>query len=68
MGSGRDKKKKAKEKKDGPVVGKGADKTDRKTAKNEEKKERRADKRLAGAPFYKCRECATGKAGQLQQA
>jgi hypothetical protein len=49
MGSGRDKKKKAKEKKEGPVVGKGADKTERKTAKNEQKKERRADKRLAGA-------------------
>jgi hypothetical protein len=35
MGSGRDKKKKAKEKKVGPVVGKGAEKTERKTHRNE---------------------------------
>ena len=48
MGSGRDKKKKAKEKKDGPAVGKGAEKTERKTVKNEDKKERRTEKRLAG--------------------
>ncbi|KAF8055334.1 KLHDC4 [Scenedesmus sp. PABB004] len=48
MGTGRDKKKKAKEKKVGPVAGKGSEKTERKTRANEEKKDRRADKRLAG--------------------
>ncbi|KXZ49944.1 hypothetical protein GPECTOR_18g102 [Gonium pectorale] len=48
MGSGRDKRKKAKERKDGPVAGAGPIKTEKKTAKNEAKKERRADKRLAG--------------------
>ncbi|PNW78421.1 hypothetical protein CHLRE_09g398200v5 [Chlamydomonas reinhardtii] len=48
MGSGRDKRKKAKERKDGPVVGVGTVKTEKKTAKNEAKKERRADKRLEG--------------------
>jgi hypothetical protein len=48
MGSGRDKKKKAKERKDGPSAGRGAEKTERKTRHNEEKKERRTDKRLAG--------------------
>jgi hypothetical protein len=35
MGSGRDKRKAAKEKKAGPTAGKGADKTERKTHKNE---------------------------------
>ena len=35
MGSGRDKRKAAKEKKGGPVVGKGQEKTERKTKKNE---------------------------------
>ncbi|GLI65322.1 hypothetical protein VaNZ11_008865 [Volvox africanus] len=48
MGSGRDKRKKAKERKDGPAVGTGAIKTDKKTARNEAKKERRAEKRLEG--------------------
>jgi hypothetical protein len=48
MGSGRDKKKKAKEKKDGPTAGKGAEKTEKKTKANEQKKERRTDKALAG--------------------
>ncbi|KAG2454221.1 hypothetical protein HYH02_001255 [Chlamydomonas schloesseri] len=48
MGSGRDKRKKAKERKDGPVVGVGLVKTEKKTAKNEAKKERRAEKRLEG--------------------
>ncbi|GLC36147.1 hypothetical protein PLESTB_001375400 [Pleodorina starrii] len=48
MGSGRDKRKKAKERKDGPVAGVGSVKTEKKTAKNEAKKERRADKRLEG--------------------
>ncbi|GIL55654.1 hypothetical protein Vafri_11205 [Volvox africanus] len=48
MGSGRDKRKKAKERKDGPAVGTGSIKTDKKTAKNEAKKERRAEKRLEG--------------------
>ncbi len=40
MGSGRDKRKKAK----GHVAGKGAAKTERRTEKNEEKKERRVEK------------------------
>jgi hypothetical protein len=35
MGSGRDKRKAAKEKKGAPVVGKGQEKTERKTQKNE---------------------------------
>jgi len=35
MGSGRDKRKAAKEKKAGPAVGRGQEKTDRKTQKNE---------------------------------
>lgn len=35
MGSGRDKRKAAKERKDGPAVGKGQEKTERKTKKNE---------------------------------
>jgi hypothetical protein len=35
MGSGRDKRKAAKEKKDGPAAGKGQEKTERKTQKNE---------------------------------
>lgn len=35
MGTGRDKRKKAKEKKDGPLPGKGDAKTERKTQKNE---------------------------------
>ena len=35
MGSGRDKRKAAKERKEGPAVGKGQDKTERKTQKNE---------------------------------
>lgn len=48
MGSGRDKKKKAKERKGGPSAGRGAEKTERKTRHNDEKKERRTDKRLAG--------------------
>lgn len=48
MGSGRDKKKKFKEKKGGPTAGKGAEKTERKTKANEIKKERRTDKKLAG--------------------
>ncbi|GFR48646.1 hypothetical protein Agub_g10599 [Astrephomene gubernaculifera] len=48
MGTGRDKRKKAKERKDGPVVGTGAIKTEKKAAKNEAKKERRAEKRLEG--------------------
>uniref|UniRef100_A0A383WDZ9 DUF4110 domain-containing protein n=1 Tax=Tetradesmus obliquus TaxID=3088 RepID=A0A383WDZ9_TETOB len=50
MGSGRDKKKKAKEKKDGPAAGagKGAEKTERKTKANELKAQRRTDKALAG--------------------
>eukprot|EP00878_Enallax_costatus_P020083 GHUV01021214.1.p1 GENE.GHUV01021214.1~~GHUV01021214.1.p1 ORF type:complete len:137 (+),score=39.61 GHUV01021214.1:428-838(+) len=48
MGSGRDKKKKAQEKKAGPTAGKGAEKTERKTKANEVKKERRTDKKLAG--------------------
>lgn len=33
MGGGRDKRKKAKERKDGPLPGKGADKTEKKTKK-----------------------------------
>jgi len=48
MGTGRDKRKKAKEKKDGPLPGKGADKTEAKTEKNEKKKEKRAEKAIAG--------------------
>eukprot|EP00882_Tetradesmus_deserticola_P027133 GHRQ01030000.1.p1 GENE.GHRQ01030000.1~~GHRQ01030000.1.p1 ORF type:complete len:390 (+),score=173.56 GHRQ01030000.1:29-1171(+) len=48
MGSGRDKKKKAKEKKAGPVAGQGAQKTEKKTKANELKQERRTDKALAG--------------------
>jgi hypothetical protein len=35
MGSGRDKRKAAKERKGGPAVGKGQEKTERKTKKNE---------------------------------
>lgn len=35
MGSGRDKRKAAKEKKQGPTAGKGTEKTERKTVKNE---------------------------------
>jgi hypothetical protein len=35
MGSGRDKRKAAKEKKDGPAAGRGAEKTERKTHRNE---------------------------------
>lgn len=46
MGGGRDKRKKAKEKKDGPLPGKGHEKTEKKTEKNEMKKERRAEKEL----------------------
>ena len=38
MGSGRDKRKAAKEKKAGPSVGRGQEKTDRKTQKNEVRK------------------------------
>eukprot|EP00879_Flechtneria_rotunda_P020276 GHRR01021324.1.p1 GENE.GHRR01021324.1~~GHRR01021324.1.p1 ORF type:complete len:137 (+),score=25.57 GHRR01021324.1:1501-1911(+) len=48
MGTGRDKKKKAKEKKLGPAAGKGLEKTERKTIANELKKERRTDKKLQG--------------------
>ena len=48
MGSGRDKRKKAKERKDGPIPGVGSVKTERKTSKNEERKEKRAAKRLEG--------------------
>ncbi|KAG2483359.1 hypothetical protein HYH03_017759 [Edaphochlamys debaryana] len=48
MGSGRDKRKKARERKDGPVAGIGTVKTERKTQKNEAKKERRAEKRIEG--------------------
>mmetsp|Transcript_4365 Transcript_4365/g.11848 ORF Transcript_4365/g.11848 Transcript_4365/m.11848 type:complete len:564 (-) Transcript_4365:268-1959(-) len=48
MGGGRDKRKKAKEKKEGPSVPKGEFKTERATAKNEEKKERRTAKKLEG--------------------
>lgn len=48
MGGGRDKRKKAKEKKDGPLAGKGVAKTDKKTELNEAKKERRAVTKLAG--------------------
>ncbi|KAF5841296.1 hypothetical protein DUNSADRAFT_13569 [Dunaliella salina] len=48
MGGGRDKRKKAKEKKDGPSVPKGEFKTERATAKNEEKRERRTTKKLEG--------------------
>mmetsp|Transcript_35362 Transcript_35362/g.89532 ORF Transcript_35362/g.89532 Transcript_35362/m.89532 type:complete len:561 (-) Transcript_35362:2296-3978(-) len=48
MGGGRDKRKKAKERKGEVVGGKGDAKTEKKTARNEEKKERRAQKRLEG--------------------
>lgn len=46
MGSGRDKRKKAKERKEGPLPGSGTQKTEKKTSKNELKKERRAAKAL----------------------
>jgi N-acetylneuraminic acid mutarotase len=48
MGGGRDKRKKFKERKDGPSVGTGAIKTEKKTQKADAKKERRAAARLAG--------------------
>ncbi|GAX74960.1 hypothetical protein CEUSTIGMA_g2406.t1 [Chlamydomonas eustigma] len=48
MGGGRDKRKKAKERKEGPIAGLGSIKTDKKTQLNELKKERRANKALAG--------------------
>lgn len=48
MGSGRDKKKKVKEKRGELQPGKGAQKTERKTLNNEDKKSRRADKALEG--------------------
>lgn len=48
MGGGRDKRKKAAERKDGPIPGKGTVKTATKTAKNEGKAERRTDRALAG--------------------
>lgn len=48
MPSGRDKRKKAKEKSGQVTTGKGAAKTERKQAKNEDKKERRTQKALEG--------------------
>eukprot|EP00877_Chromochloris_zofingiensis_P007071 jgi/Chrzof1/2617/Cz11g22180.t1 len=48
MGSGRDKKKKAKERKLGPAPGKGTEKTEKKTERNETKKQRRVEKKLEG--------------------
>lgn len=48
MGGGRDKRKKLKERTAGPLVGKGAIKTERKTERNAAKAERRDAKRAAG--------------------
>lgn len=48
MGGGRDKRKKCKERKEGPSVGTGAIKTEKKTQKADAKKERRAAAKLAG--------------------
>ncbi len=54
MGGGRDKRKKAKERKEGALPGIGDIKTERKTAKNELKKERRTIKKLQNNEVHIC--------------